>query len=115
MRVPSPPARTTHCMRERVWVYHRGASIRLDLASRLERAKAALRIAARSDDRRGIRLVVGARKLDVDHAQDRVVELRDEVARHRRLLMRAAHARVVREEQIAPTRELGGAPHRALG
>jgi len=51
---------------------------------------------------------------DVDHAQDALVETRDEVAGDARLLVRAAHARVVGREQVATARELGSAAHREL-
>lgn len=66
-----------------------------------ELADAASRIAARANHVARGGFAVGAAKLDIDHADDGVVETRDEVTGDGRLLVRVADARVVGEEDTS--------------
>jgi hypothetical protein len=69
-----------------------------NLCARLEHARAVLGISARAQDRLGCRLVVNSAHFDVDHAHHGGVELGNEVAGDRGLLVHSADTRIVRQK-----------------
>ncbi|HEU4407984.1 MAG TPA: hypothetical protein VFS43_22170 [Polyangiaceae bacterium] len=80
-----------------------------------ERAGAVAGLAPHAQHLGGVGLGINARHLDRNHADDGVVELGHEVAGYGGLFVRAAHARVAGEKEVAPAGELRRRSHRELG